>query len=131
MFVGTGVLTAADSKGFCPPTPPKPPVVAVKPLASQTPPSPAAQFVGTVMLMAVVSDKGYVCDAQVIRKVDKETDRKAVAVVRQWHTQPARKDGNSVPVVVTVELSYWRQDGEVVQFPATLIVTPTPDGSAH
>jgi EAL domain-containing protein (putative c-di-GMP-specific phosphodiesterase class I) len=57
------------------------------------------------MLMAVISDKGYVCDAQVIRGLDKETDKKASGAVRQWHFQSARKNGHAVPVVVTVEVN--------------------------
>jgi hypothetical protein len=72
--------------------------------------------------MAVISDKGYVCDAQVLRGIDKETNKKAARAVREWHFEPARKGGHAVPVVVTVEVHYWRKDGELVQFPAE----PTP-----
>jgi TonB family protein len=131
MFVSTVVLAGADGKGFCPPTPAKPKVLATKTSAPQTPPSPEAQYAGTVMLMAVISDKGYVCDAQVIRGLDKETDKKAAGAVRQWHFQPARKDGHAVPVVVTVEVNYWRKDGELVQFPASPTLTQTQGESAH
>jgi hypothetical protein len=131
MVVSTGVLAAADSKGSCPPTPPKPKAVATKASAPQTPPTPDAQYAGTVMLMAVISDKGYVCDAQVIRGLDKETDEKSAGAVRQWHFQPARKDGHAVPVVVIVEVNYWRKDGELVQFPAAPTLTQTQDESAH
>ena len=69
--------------------------------------------------MAVISDKGYVCDAQVIRGLDKETDKKAVKAVRQWHFEPAQKDKRAVPVVITLEVDYWRKDGELIQFPNT------------
>ncbi len=83
------------------------------------------------MLMAVISDKGYVCNAQVIRGLDKETDKKATGAVRQWHFQPAQKEGRAVPVVVTVEVHYWRRDGELVQFPAAPTLTQGQDESAH
>jgi TonB family protein len=109
MFVTTGFLVAADSKGFCPPTPAKPKVVSTKTSVPPTPPTPDAQYVGTVMLMAVISDKGYVCNTQVIRGVDKEIDKTAAGAVRQWHFQPARKDGRAIPVVVTVEVNYWHE----------------------
>jgi hypothetical protein len=116
-FVSAGVLAAADSKGSCPPTPAKPKVVATKASAPQTPPTPDAQYAGTVMLMAVISDKGYECDAQVIHGLDKETDKKAAGAVRQRHFQPARKDGHTVPVVVAVEVNYWRKTASLFSFP--------------
>lgn len=100
--VGAGVRAAADNKGSCPPTPPKPKPVAA-PSAPRTPPTPDAQFAGTVTVMAVISDKGCVCDAQVIRRADKETDKKAELAVRRWRFQPAQKDGHNLPVVVTVK----------------------------
>jgi hypothetical protein len=131
ILVGAGVLAAADSKGFCPPTPPRTGAMATKTLVPQTPPSPDAQFIGAVMLMAVISDKGYVCDVQVIRKVDKETDKKAATAVRQWYFQSALKDEHPVAVVVTVEVNYWRKDGEIVQFPATPTVMQTQGQPTH
>jgi len=82
--------------------------------------------------MAVISDRGYVCDAQVMIGLDKETDKKAVQEVRGWHFQPAPKDGRPVPVVVTLELNYWRRkNGELVSFPASPTPTQTQDQSAH
>jgi TonB family protein len=124
MLVSTGVIAAADSRGSCPPAPPKPQAIATKTAAPQSPPTPDAEYAGTVTLMAVISDKGYVCDAQVIHGLDKETDKKAGRAVRQWHFQPARKDGHNVPVVVTVDVVYWRRDGKLVQFPDPTL-TPT------
>ena len=125
ILIGFEVCANADSKGLCPPSPPKPKVGATKPLAPQNPPSPESQFVGTVTLMAVISDTGSVCDAQVIRGVDKQTDQKAEKALRAWHFEPARKGGHAVPVVVNVDLTYWRRGNEVVQFPTTLTPTQT------
>jgi hypothetical protein len=81
--------------------------------------------------MAVISDKGYVCEAEVIRGLDKEIDKKAAGAVRQWHFQPGRKDGHVVPVVVTVEVNYWRKGGDLIQFPAAPTLTQTQDEPAH
>src|ERR1700674_4780704 len=119
IFIGTGILAAAEGKGVCPPTPPNPRVAATKTATPQTPPSPEAQYAGAVMLMAVISDTGYVCDAKVIRGLDKDSDKKAAQTVRQWHFQPARKDGHAVPVVLTLEVNFWRKDGELIPFPTT------------
>src|SRR5690242_10989223 len=99
-FLATSVFASAESKGFCPPTPAKPNVPPTKTSAPQNLPSLDAQYAGSVLLMAVISDKGFVCSAQVIRGLDKQIDKKAVQTVRQWHFQPARKDGHAVRVVV-------------------------------
>jgi TonB family protein len=132
MLVGTAALAAADDKGFCPPTPPKPKVVATQASAPPAAPTSDATYAGTVLVMAVISDKGYVCDAKVLRGLDKETDKKAARAVRQWRFQPTRtKDGHPVPVVVSVEVNYWRKDGQLVQFPTSPTPTPTKDFSAH
>jgi TonB family protein len=119
IFIGIGNFAAADSKGFCPPTPSKTAAGTPKASAQQTSPLPDAEYAGSVLMMAVISDKGYVCDAQVIRGLGRETDKKAIATVRQWHFEPARKDKRAVPVVITLEVDYWRKDGELIQFPNT------------
>ena len=82
----------------------------------QSPPSPDAKFAGTVSLLTVVSDKGYVCRVQLIRGFDKPADTQAMRGVRQWHFDPAQKDGRPVPVVVTTEVNFWRgPGGDLVQ----------------
>ncbi|PYV28635.1 MAG: hypothetical protein DMG24_01525 [Acidobacteria bacterium] len=122
LLLSTGVAVARENKGFCPPMPPKPKVVPAVATPPKIVPAADAQFAGTVTLMVVISDRGYVCDAQIIRGLDKETDAKTVKTVRQWHLRPARKDGHNVPVVATVDVNYWRKNGELIQRsgPATL-----------
>ena len=117
MLLATG-LNAADDKGFCFSAPTRPPSAAKKAPTQPTPPDPDAQFVGTVTLMAAISDKGYVSDAKVIRGLDKETDNRAADSIRQGHFQPARrKGGQAVAVVVSVDVNYWRKGGELIQVP--------------
>jgi len=127
MLLAAEVSSASD-RGFCPPTPAKPNSNATAKSAKRTPPAPDAQFVGTVTLMAVISDTGYVCDAQVIRGLDKETDKRAEDSLRQGQFRPAYKDGHAIPVVVSVDVNYWRKDGELIQVPPNF--SPT-SGSAH
>jgi hypothetical protein len=132
IFVGMGTLAAAESKGVCPPMPPKPSKVpATKTSAPQTPPSPDEHYAGSVILMAVISDTGYVCDTQVIRGLDKESDKKAAQAVRQRHFEPARKDGHTVPVFVTVEVKLWLKDGELIPVLATPPAAPAQGTPAH
>ena len=122
LFVLAGAFCTAESKGICPSSPPKPLLSKPMASASATAPTPNGKFLGTVMLMATVSNKGFVCSAQVIRGVDKETDKQAVKDMREWHYGPARKDGVPVPVVILVEVEYWRKDGEAA--PVAVFHTP-------
>src|SRR4051812_28034262 len=92
MLIGIDTSAAAGNKGVCPPMPPKLSASAVRISATQTPPVPNAEYAGSVVLMAVISDKGYVCDAQVIRGLNNEIDKKAAESVRQWRLEPAQKD---------------------------------------
>jgi len=50
----------AEDRGFCPPAPPS---AASKATANKN----------SITLLAVVSDKGYVCSAEVIHEMDKAT----------------------------------------------------------
>src|ERR1700674_5543348 len=110
------VCAASENKGYCPPTPPKPKGVPTESVPSQSPPVPDAKFAGTVSLLTVISDKGYVCSVQLIRGFDKAADIQAMRAVRQWHFSPDRKDGRPVPVVVNTEVSFWRDaTGQLVQ----------------
>lgn len=78
--------------------------------------------------MAVISDRGYVCDVQVIRGIDKEIDQKAFKTAREARFQPAKKDNRPVPVVVRLQVPYWRKDGELIHSPVT---TQTQEESPH
>jgi TonB family protein len=114
------VASRAENKGLCPPPPP----------LSAAAPEKAAPSVsatvdkkdsGTVTLLAVISDKGYVCSVRVLRGLDKETNKKFERAARDWHFDPARKDGHTVPVVVTIDVKYRvTGDGQVVSDPPQL-----------
>ncbi len=117
---------AAD-KGTCPPMPPASATIPAKTSALPPSPSPEATYVGAVLLMAVISDKGYVCDAKVIRGLGKEIDRKAIASVREWHFEPARKGKVAVAVAITLEVDYWSKDGEIIQSPVKAPANATKD----
>jgi hypothetical protein len=122
LFVTAALLLCANShaagenKGSCPPSPPKPKAPVTSLAAPKNAPSPDATFAGTVSLLAVVSDKGYVCSVQLMRGFDKVADAQAARTVRQWHLDPARKDGHPVPVTVQIDVAFWRNaQGELVQ----------------
>ena len=102
----SAVASVAENKGTCPPAPP---------VEKHRGTSNADQSNGTITVLAVVSDRGYVCTAQVMRGIDKKSNAEAEKTVRQWRFTPAKKDGHPVPVVVTVEVGYERdKDGNVI-----------------
>jgi hypothetical protein len=115
LILNLRTLAIAESKGFCPPgPPPAPDLAATKPPSSPGAPTADAPY-RTTVLRVVISDTGYVCGAQVVRGVDKQSDLKVTQAVRDWRFQPARKDGRPVPVVMLIEV-HWK-DGELVQSP--------------
>jgi TonB family protein len=84
---------------------------------------PGKKYFGTVTFVAVISDKGYVCSARVAHGIDREFDKKAGKAVREWHFDPAQKDGHTVTVVVRIDVNYWTtSSGEIVSDPPQLPV---------
>ncbi len=116
------VLTAvgfAEDKGSCPSEPMPASRLDAKPAAPPgKPPAPDLKYAGTVSIKAVVSNTGYICSAKVVRGINKDVDKKTLATVKTWHLKPATKDGVAVPVVVRIDIAYWRnKKGELVQAP--------------
>ena len=65
-----------------------------------------AKFQGTVILWVLIGADGRVHEAKVYRSVGMGLDEKAIAAVRTWRFEPARKDGQPVPVQVNVEVNF-------------------------
>src|SRR6516225_5455436 len=61
-----------------------------------------AKYQGTVVLWLVVSADGKPQQIRVQRALGMGLDEKAVEAVRQWRFEPARKDGQAVPVMINV-----------------------------
>jgi len=113
------VASGAENRGSCPP----PPLGTAAPekAAPSVSATPETKDSGTVTLLAVISDKGYVCSVRVLRGLDKETNKKFERAARDWHFDPARKHGRAVPVVVTIDVKYrMTGDGQVVSDPPQL-----------
>jgi hypothetical protein len=95
----------SENKGLCPPAPP---------LSAKTAHSASANP-GSITLLAVISDTGYVCSARVLHGLDNETNKKFETAALAWHFDPAQKNGRPVPVVVTIDVKYHTtSDGQVV-----------------
>ena len=63
---------------------------------------------GTVVMLVGVNAKGHVAAVRVLRSDEKAFEQSAVDTVKKWRFKPARKDGQPVPVQVTVEMKFQR-----------------------
>jgi TonB family protein len=61
---------------------------------------------GMVVLWMVVDANGRPQQIRVQRALGNGLDEKAIEAVRQWKFDPARKDGQAVPVMINVEVNF-------------------------
>lgn len=66
---------------------------------------------GSVSLSAVVRADGTVGDVKVLKSLDPELDRQAIAAAKQWTFKPGTKDGEPVNVAVNLELTFTLRAG--------------------
>lgn len=132
IWVSLATPWASADKGFCPPFSAKNSMnLSQNSHTTLKPSTPDARHIGAVQLIVEVSDKGYVCDVQVVRALDdKEADTQVKEAVRNWHFDPAKKDGRQIPATVLVEVDVWRnQKGEIVLQPPG--DSPHPDSPTN
>ena len=65
-----------------------------------------AKYQGTVVLWLVVDAAGRPQQIRVQRPLGMGLDEKAIEAVRNWKFEPARKDGQPVPVMINVEVNF-------------------------
>ena len=67
---------------------------------------------GLVEVQAIVLADGTVGDVRVVKSLDKEfgLDEQAVKTVKQWQFRPGQKDGEAVPVMVNIEMTFSLKD---------------------
>jgi TonB family protein len=65
-----------------------------------------AKYQGTVILWVVIGANGRVQDVRVQRSLGMGLDEKAIESVKTWKFEPARKDGQAVPVQVNIEVNF-------------------------
>ena len=67
-----------------------------------------AKIEGSVLVEAVVLPNGRVGEAKIVRSLDTKygLDKEALKAAKQWRFVPGRKDGQPVPVLVTIELTF-------------------------
>lgn len=63
---------------------------------------------GVVVMLIGVNAHGHVGPVQVVRSSAPVFEKSAVDTVKSWRFKPAKKDGKSVPVQITVEMNFAR-----------------------
>lgn len=61
---------------------------------------------GVVVMLVGINTKGHVGLVHVLRSSNQAFENSAVSTVKTWKFNPAKKDGKSVPVQVTVEMKF-------------------------
>jgi TonB family protein len=61
---------------------------------------------GNVLLDCVILTDGSVGDVRVSKHLDNDLDAEAIRTVRQWKFTPGEKEGQAVPVQVSIELTF-------------------------
>jgi TonB family protein len=65
----------------------------------------AARVEGTVVLEVLIDERGHVPDARIVRSIPL-LDRSALEAVKQWRFAPTTINGEPVPVMAQVEMSF-------------------------
>ena len=92
-----------------------------------TPAAMRAGVQGVVVLECVVGIDGTVTDVRVTRSLDTGLDQEAIKAAKRWLFKPGTKDGQPVPVRITLELAFTLSSTpKPPLFPTTAAATPTP-----
>lgn len=75
-------------------------------ISSVQPNSHSVRKAGSVVLDVHVAADGRVENAEVRAALDPELDQNALAAVRQWKFEPARRDGEPVAATTTIQIEY-------------------------
>jgi periplasmic protein TonB len=65
-----------------------------------------ARVQGSVHLECVVKVDGTVSDVKVVKPLSHGLDEASVDALKQWRFKPGTKDGEAVPVIVEVEMTF-------------------------
>ena len=69
-------------------------------------PAEGFRIAGSVLIGLIVGTDGSPRDVRVLRSLDKAVDQNAVDAVKQWRFEPAKKEGESVAVRLSIEIRF-------------------------
>jgi len=126
LFFGVTFAHASDPQAGCPPFP-RPDTLKID-AAQPMPPAkvPAgAQYLGTVGFLSTINDRGYVCEARVVRSVGKEANDAAAKVAKSWRFRAARNGRERIPTVIVINVPVWKQaDGTLLANEGVTVESP-------
>lgn len=70
------------------------------------PGSRGIRIVGKVVIRLIVTSKGFPKDPSIVQGLDDEVDQSALAAVKEWKFDPAKRDGMPVAVRIVVEINF-------------------------
>lgn len=85
---------------------------------------------GTVLLECVVTTEGSVGDVRVRTPLYPSLDDAAIAALKRWRFMPGTRDGQPVPVLVDVEMSFTLDAGRGPRLDSPEVYKPGPDVTA-
>ena len=65
-----------------------------------------AEIEGSVLIRAVIDENGVPAETKVERSLNQGLDAKAIEAVKKWRFKPGLKDGNPVPVSVSILINF-------------------------
>jgi TonB family protein len=73
-----------------------------------TPEAMRSKVQGSVLLECVVETDGTIGEVRIIRSVDRDSglDEAAVRAAKQWRFAPGTRDGQPVPVIITIQMAF-------------------------
>jgi TonB family protein len=77
-----------------------------------TPRAMSEKAQGSVEVQAVVDVDGTVNQARIVRSLHPELDEQAILAVKQWRFAPGTMNGQPVPVLVEIELTFTLRSGK-------------------
>lgn len=83
-----------------------PPKAISNPDPDYSPEARKVKYEGTVLVRVVIDESGATRDLQINRPLGLGLDEMAIAAIRTWTFEPARKDGQPVAVAVVVEVMF-------------------------
>ena len=83
-----------------------PPVAIFDPEPDYSEEARKAKYQGVVVLQVVVGPDGKAHEAKVQRSLGMGLDEKAIEKIKEWKFEPAKKDGQAVAVLVSIEVSF-------------------------
>ena len=64
------------------------------------------RIVGKIVIRLIVTSKGLPKDPSIVQGLDDEVDQSALAAVKEWRFDPAKREGMPVAVRIEVEINF-------------------------